>query len=172
MIKEEYTGGSTSYYKINIDRPLNKEPYVAECNDIIEALEMDFAEGNVFKAVWRLCAARKGLKKRGYNSEIYDWEKIKFFAERKLSLLEEVEEDEYKLPTEGDCIEVLQDYAECRLSGEITFALSKGDRFKVTYQNAGNGIETPFGFKYLGELRFCNFKIVTSLTDGESCFAG
>lgn len=86
----EYTGGSVSYYKIKIENPTTApEPYTAECNDIIEALGMDYAEGNAFKAIWRACAARKGMVKKGYDSPKYDWEKVKFFAERKLSQIKE-----------------------------------------------------------------------------------
>ncbi|MCP4790159.1 MAG: hypothetical protein GY881_07995 [Gammaproteobacteria bacterium] len=60
------------------------EPYIAECNDIIEALNMNFAEGNIFKAIWRMCAARLGKTKKGYTDGRYDAEKVLFFAERLL----------------------------------------------------------------------------------------
>ncbi len=80
----EYTGGSVSYYKISIAAPLSgNAPYVAECNDIIEALGMNYAEGNAFKAIWRMCAARTlGVKKRGYTDGLYDAEKVAFFGAR------------------------------------------------------------------------------------------
>ena len=80
----EYTGGSVSYYKISIAAPLSgNAPYVAECNDIIEALGMNYAEGNAFKAIWRMCAARTlGVKKRGYTDGLYDAEKVVFFGTR------------------------------------------------------------------------------------------
>lgn len=79
----EYTGGSVSYYKVAIERPTTAAaPYTAECNDIIEALGMTYAEGNVFKAIWRMCAARKGLGKKGYVDGLYDAEKVVFFGER------------------------------------------------------------------------------------------
>ena len=80
----EYTGGSVSYYKISIAVPLSgNAPYVAECNDIIEALGMNYAEGNAFKAIWRMCAARTlGVKKRGYTDGLYDAEKVVFFGTR------------------------------------------------------------------------------------------
>ena len=81
---EEYTGGSVSYYKTSIAAPLSgNAPYVAECNDIIEALGMNYAEGNAFKAIWRMCAARTlGVKKRGYTDGLYDAEKVAFFGAR------------------------------------------------------------------------------------------
>lgn len=83
--KQEYTGGSVSYYSVPVDNPTNPEsdPYVAECNDIIEALDMNYAEGNAFKAIWRSCAARKfGSAKKGYDDGLYDAEKVVFFGNR------------------------------------------------------------------------------------------
>ena len=79
----ENSGLSVDYYKIPITNPTTKHvtPYIAECNDIIEALEMSYAEGNVFKATWRKCAARLGLQKKG-NDGIRDAEKIVFFGDR------------------------------------------------------------------------------------------
>jgi hypothetical protein len=59
---------------------------VAECNDIIEALNMNYAEGNAFKAIWRSCAARNlGLSKDGYKDGVYDAEKVLFFGGRMLN---------------------------------------------------------------------------------------
>jgi hypothetical protein len=86
--KKEYTGGSVSYYRVAINHPTSFEvkPYVAECNDIIEALGMNYAEGNAFKAIWRSCAARNlGLSKDGYKDGVYDAEKVVFFGARMLS---------------------------------------------------------------------------------------
>ena len=83
------SGGSNDYYKTYIEFPTTlDEPYMAECNDIIESLDMDFAEGNIFKAVWRMAAGRKGNGKPG-NSYLYDAEKIEFFAKR---LIEQTKE--------------------------------------------------------------------------------
>lgn len=81
---DEYTGSSVSYYKLKVDNPTTIDhPYEVECNDIIEALDMNYAEGNAFKALWRRCAARKlGLKKKGYDNGLYDAEKVVFFGER------------------------------------------------------------------------------------------
>lgn len=80
----EYTGGHVSYYKVRIDDPLSgTDAYVAECNDIIEALGMNYAEGNAFKAIWRMCAARTlGKQKKGYTDGLYDAEKVAFFGAR------------------------------------------------------------------------------------------
>lgn len=81
---EEYTGGSVSYYTVRVENPTTPgvDPYDAECNDIIEALDMNYAEGNAFKAIWRRAAARKGLKKKGYTDGLYDAEKVVFFGQR------------------------------------------------------------------------------------------
>lgn len=85
---DEYTGKSVSYYKVPIDYPMaGGTAYTAECGDIIEALGMDYNEGNAFKAIWRKCAARTlGLKKQGYKDGIYDSEKVTYFGERMVVL--------------------------------------------------------------------------------------
>lgn len=82
--QKEYTGSSVSYYSVKIDFPTSGgDPYIAECNDIIEALGMNFAEGNAFKAIWRSCAARTlGKSKDGYKDGLYDAEKVVFFGKR------------------------------------------------------------------------------------------
>jgi hypothetical protein len=83
-VATEYTGGSVSYYRVQITAPVSGgDAYTAECNDIIEALGMSYAEGNAFKALWRRCAARNlGIAKRGYTDGLYDAEKVVFFGER------------------------------------------------------------------------------------------
>lgn len=83
---EEHTGGSSSYYGVWVKNPTSpdNDPYFAECNDIIEALGMTFAEGNAFKGIWRTAAARLGKKKKG-NNAVYDAEKVVFFGERMLA---------------------------------------------------------------------------------------
>ena len=83
---EEHTGGSSSYYTVKVETTTTPYalPYTAECNDIIEALGMTFAEGNAFKAIWRTAAARQGKKKKG-NNAVYDAEKVCFFGERMLA---------------------------------------------------------------------------------------
>lgn len=90
---EEYTGGSSSYYTIHVKNPTTggRPPYDAECNDIIEALGMNYAEGNAFKALWRRAAARKGMRKKGYDNGLYDAEKVEFFGKR---LIEQSKESE------------------------------------------------------------------------------
>jgi hypothetical protein len=81
--ERKLTGGSSDYYKAYVDRPTSGgEPYMAECNDIIEALGMEYDVANVFKAAWRVAAMRQGRGKPGQDSPVYDGEKIVFFGQR------------------------------------------------------------------------------------------
>lgn len=84
----EYTGGKTNYYMVDVISPVDQrsDPYTAECQDIIEALGMDFNEGNAFKALWRRAAARLGKSKRGYTDGLYDAEKVEFYGKRLVEL--------------------------------------------------------------------------------------
>lgn len=76
------TGGSSDYYKVRVASPTSgNDAYTAECNDIIEALGMNYAEGNAFKAVWRRAALRMGKGKPG-STLLYDSEKVEFFGKR------------------------------------------------------------------------------------------
>jgi hypothetical protein len=79
----EYTGKDVSYYLVKIAKPKRLDPYTAECEDIIEALGMSFAEGCAFKAIWRKCSARTlGLAKAGYKGGLYDAEKAQYYGAR------------------------------------------------------------------------------------------
>lgn len=83
MTNDQDTGGSVDYYKVRITNPTGDvEPYTAECNDLIEAFNMTYAEGNVLKALWRIVAARQGKMKASWPGARYDAEKILFFGER------------------------------------------------------------------------------------------
>jgi hypothetical protein len=80
--QERLSGGSQGYYKVLIEDPTSaSEPYIVECNDIIEALQMNYAEANVFKAIWRIAQHRRGEGKPG-NEPLYDAEKAEFFSTR------------------------------------------------------------------------------------------
>lgn len=81
--KRKLTGGSSDYYKVNIASPTSGgAPYTAECNDIIEAMNMEYDVANVFKAAWRIAALRQGHGKPGQDSPVYDAEKVVFFGQR------------------------------------------------------------------------------------------
>lgn len=80
----EHTGGSSSYYMAHVSNPTTlPDAYDVECNDVIEALNLTFAEGNIVKAIWRTAAERQGKKKKG-NDAVYDAEKSCFFSDRVL----------------------------------------------------------------------------------------
>lgn len=82
----ELTGKKLSgdhYYRVKVDAPMSEEvpAYTAECGDIIEALDMTFNEGEAFKAIWRMAAARQGRGKPG-NKAQYDADKAAHYASR------------------------------------------------------------------------------------------
>lgn len=79
------TGGLNNYYLVMVAHPqrASQPPYQAECEDIIEALELNFDEGNIFKEIWRSANARKGNGKPG-NTELRGAEKINHYAFRLL----------------------------------------------------------------------------------------
>ncbi len=65
--KTQLTGGRVNYYLVRVEHPQREDqpPYRAECEDIIQALNMTFDEGCLFKALWRSAAARQGNGKPG-----------------------------------------------------------------------------------------------------------
>lgn len=75
------TGGNVNYYLIKVDKPKRLEPYVAEVEDLIESLNMTFAEGTLLKSLVRLCKLRQDGGKPGSTS-LYEAEKIKYYADR------------------------------------------------------------------------------------------
>lgn len=84
--EEESGGGKLKgdhYYRVEVKAPISPEvaPYVAECADIIEALDMTFNEGEAFKALWRLAASRQGRGKPGNKPE-YDADKAAHYGVR------------------------------------------------------------------------------------------
>lgn len=81
------SGGSVDYYQVDVLYPTTpgRPAYRAECNDIIEALGMNYAEASNFKALWRSAAARQGNGKPGLEDGVYDAEKCVFFANRVLA---------------------------------------------------------------------------------------
>lgn len=67
-------GGSTSYYKL--------DPYWKECGDIIEARNMNYNQGNIFKVAFTFNIGRHSGT--DYEREL---NKIIWFANRELELL-------------------------------------------------------------------------------------
>ena len=79
----ELTGLRVNYYLAEITHPQreNQVPYTAECEDIIEALQMTPDEANIFKAIWRSASARLGNGKPDHKA-LYDAEKMLHYATR------------------------------------------------------------------------------------------
>ena len=77
------SGGRNNYYLVEVVAPQreDQEPYRAECEDIIEALELNFDEANIFKEIWRSANARKANGKPGHTA-LYGAQKIVHYAER------------------------------------------------------------------------------------------
>lgn len=84
---KEFSGHDVNYYLVPVPAPKRLAPYTAECEDIIEALGMTFAEGCAFKAIWRSCAARTlGLGKKGQDEAgVYDAQKVHYYGGRMLA---------------------------------------------------------------------------------------
>lgn len=76
------SGLSNDYYKIWCVSE-DGENYIVECNDVIDALGMNFNEGTAFKALWRKAALRRGHGKPGSTAR-YEAEKIFWSARREL----------------------------------------------------------------------------------------
>lgn len=87
MTKTTSTGWSTSYYDIPQD--------AKQIQDLIELRGMNFARGNIFKAAYRLGA------KEGVN-EVYDLNKIIWFAEREKARILKEQDDQLSFDFAGD----------------------------------------------------------------------
>lgn len=81
----ELSGGLVSYYLSWVAHPQRPEqaPYMAECEDIIESLELNPDEANIFKEIWRTANARKGNGKPG-NTAVRAAEKYVHYGQRLL----------------------------------------------------------------------------------------
>ena len=77
------SGSLNNYYLARVDHPQrdDQQPYTAECEDLIEVLELTFDEANIFKEIWRSANARKGNGKPGHHA-LYGAEKIAHYAGR------------------------------------------------------------------------------------------
>lgn len=89
------SGGKVNYYLVYVAHPQREEQpaYQAECEDIIEALELNPDEANIFKEIWRGANARKHNGKPGHTA-LYGAEKIKHYAERILRRQKRIAADE------------------------------------------------------------------------------
>lgn len=83
-MKTENSGSHCEYYYCPVTHPRNpgqKSAYVANCEDIIQALGMTFDEGCEFKSLWRRARARQGFVK-AESSAVRDAAKALHYAER------------------------------------------------------------------------------------------
>lgn len=106
MTERKLTGRDSDYYLVDVPEPKRLKPYKAECEDIIEALEMSFQEGEAFKAIWRKAAARRGNGKPGA-SPLYDAQKVAHYGGRMQAMEDRRQRKEAPPATEGkpcDCL--------------------------------------------------------------------
>lgn len=82
----ESSGLRVNYYLVQVDHPQreDQEPYQAECEDIIDALELTFDEANIFKEIWRTARQRQGTGKTG-NTPLRAAEKMVHYSGRILT---------------------------------------------------------------------------------------
>ena len=87
--QNKLSGGLNNYYLVDVPFPQRESQagYQAECEDIIEALELTPNEANIFKAIWRSANARKSNGKPDHKA-IYDAEKMVHYAQRNLKWLQ------------------------------------------------------------------------------------
>lgn len=138
----ENSGGDVNYYRVEVTHPKRTEPYVAECEDIIAHLGMDFFEGEAFKAAWRKAAQRTlGVGKEG-NTALRDAQKMAHYGARCLA----IEENRSTTLPDAD------------LPAEYTW--KKGDA--VRYIGHATGLHYPgkaykvLGFRPNGAIRISN----------------
>jgi hypothetical protein len=86
MSTEKLTGAQQAnfhYYLVEVPQPAmaGLPPYVAECQDIIAALNLTFAEGEALKALWRAARLRQGFGKPGASLD-YDFDKVAHYGAR------------------------------------------------------------------------------------------
>lgn len=138
----ENSGGDVNYYRVEVTHPKRTEPYVAECEDIIAALGMDFFEGEAFKAAWRKAAQRTlGVGKEG-NTALRDAQKMAHYGARCLAIegyrltysAPEVPVAECPLPPEEWGVGALLRYI-----GHATDVHSTGQHYKVLGFRSGGG---------------------------------
>lgn len=79
------TGTDCDHYLVRVPDPKRLDPYTAECEDIIEALDMSFQEGEAFKALWRKCTDRLGYGKPGDNA-LRNAVKIAHYSDRMVAM--------------------------------------------------------------------------------------
>ena len=89
------TGGKVNYYLVYVAHPQREEQpaYQAECEDIIEALQLNPDEANIFKEIWRGANARLHNGKPGHTA-LYGAQKIVHYAGRILRRISRSSQDD------------------------------------------------------------------------------
>ena len=94
-VKKTSSGGDNDYWVVVIDDPKRLAPYKAECEDLIEKFQFNFAEGEAFKALWRKGMANLGNGKpddtplRNAEKVAYMGSRMVVIEQRKLKLTKE-----------------------------------------------------------------------------------
>lgn len=87
-VKVENQATQCEYYECPVDHPQNPrqdgQAYVANCEDIIQALGLTFDEGCEFKSLWRRARARQGFVK-AESTALRDAEKAHHYSGRVLA---------------------------------------------------------------------------------------
>jgi hypothetical protein len=80
----EDSGLRVNYYLVFVADPQREgqPPYMAECEDIIEALNMNFDEANIFKELWRTANERTHGKGKAGNNPIRAAQKLVHYSGR------------------------------------------------------------------------------------------
>lgn len=87
-MKTENSASHCEYYHAPVTHPSNpgqSQPYVANCEDIIQALGLTFDEGCEFKSIWRRARGRQGFLK-AESTALRDAQKAVHYAGRVLAL--------------------------------------------------------------------------------------
>ena len=80
-MSEQSSGGDNDYWVATITEPKRLEPYRAECEDLIEHFQFSFAEGNAFKALWRMGMDRAAEGKPG-DTPLRNAQKVAYYGQR------------------------------------------------------------------------------------------
>ena len=86
------SGTDNDYWLIFVKNPKRLDPYTAEAEDLIEALDMSFQEGEAFKALIRKCKARMGDGKPG-DDPLRNAEKVAHYGTRMVAIETRRKED-------------------------------------------------------------------------------
>ena len=79
------SGGDNDYWIIDIKHSKRLQPCKVECEDLIAALELDFFEGEAFKAIFRKAKARMGDGKPG-DTALRNAEKVRHMGVRMVDI--------------------------------------------------------------------------------------